>query len=90
MDWTEFDTDDHIARVISLQTSHGCNIQLLWKIHQKSRLKGLRNVHEKEQLTKLKQTLPAGGTVVADRGFGYMEMFERLEQGTRFRLCHSF
>ncbi|MCF3099971.1 IS4 family transposase, partial [Aeromonas australiensis] len=55
MDWTEFDTDDHSTLVISLQTSHGRNTPLLWKTHQKSRLKGQRNAHEKELLTKLKQ-----------------------------------
>ena len=82
MDWTEFDTDDHSTLVISLQTSHGRNTPLLWKTHQKSLLKGQRNAHERELLTKLKQTLPGGVfvTVVADRGFGYMELFERLEQ----------
>jgi hypothetical protein len=92
MDWTEFDTDDHSTLVISLQTSHGRNTPLLWKTHQKSRLKGQRNAHEKELLTKLKQTLPAGGfvTVVADRGFGYMAMFERLEQELDFAYVIRF
>ena len=92
MDWTEFDTDDHSTLVISLQTSHGRNTPLLWKTHQKSRLKGQRNAHEKELLTKLKQILPAGVfvTVVADRGFGYMEMFERLEQELDFAYVIRF
>lgn len=49
-------------------------------------LKGRRNTHERELLTKLKKTLPEGifVTVVADRGFGYMEMFERLKQELGF------
>ena len=82
MDWTEFDADDHSTLVISLQTNHGRSTPLLWKTHRKSLLKGQRNAHEKELLTKLKQTLPEGifVTVVADRGFGYMELFQRLEQ----------
>jgi hypothetical protein len=92
MDWTEFDTDDHSTLVISLQTSHGRNTPLLWKTHQKSRLKGQRNAHEKALLTQLKQTLPAGVfvTVVADRGFGYMAMFERLEQELDFAYVIRF
>lgn len=67
MDWTEFDTDDHSTLVISLQTSHGRSTPLLWKTHQKSRLKGQRNAHEKELLTKLKQTLPEGIFVTVGR-----------------------
>ncbi len=92
MDWTEFDTDDHSTLVISMQTSHGRNTPLLWKTYQKSLLKGQRNAHEKELLTKLKQTLPEGlfVTVVADRGFGYMEMFERLEQELGFAYVIRF
>ena len=92
MDWTEFDTDDHSTLVISLQTSHGRNTPLLWKTHQKSLLKGQRNAHERELLTKLKQMLPGGVfvTVVADRGFGYMELFERLEQELGFAYVIRF
>lgn len=92
MDWTEFDTDDHSTLVISLQTSHGRNTPLLWKTHQKSLLKGQRNAHEKELLTKLKKTLPEGVfvTVVADRGFGYMALFERLEQELDFAYIIRF
>lgn len=82
MNWIKFDTDDHSTLVISLQTSHGRNTPLLWKTHQKSLLKGQRNADEKALLNKLKKTLPEGFfvNVVADCGFGYMELFERLEQ----------
>lgn len=92
MDWTEFDADDHSTLVISLQTNHGRSTPLLWKTHRKSLLKGQRNAHEKELLTKLKQTLPEGifVTVVADRGFGYMELFERLEQELGFAYLIRF
>ncbi len=92
MDWTEFDADDHSTLVISLQTNHGRSTPLLWKTHRKSLLKGQRNAHEKELLTKLKQTLPEGifVTVVADRGFGYMELFERLEQELGFAYVIRF
>ena len=50
------------------------------------------DTHEKELLTKLKQTLPEGifVTVVADRGFGYMELFERLEQELGFAYIIRF
>ena len=92
MDWTEFDADDHSTLVISLQTNHGRSTPLLWKTHRKSLLKGQRNAHEKELLTKLKQTLPEGifVTVVANRGFGYMELFERLEQELGFAYIIRF
>ena len=92
MDWTEFDADDHSTLVISLQTNHGRSTPLLWKTHRKSLLKGQRNAHEKELLTKLKQTLPEGifVTVVADRGFGYLELFERLEQELGFAYIIRF
>lgn len=92
MDWTEFDADDHSTLVISLQTNHGRSTPLLWKTHRKALLKGQRNAHEKELLTKLKQTLPEGifVTVVADRGFGYMELFERLEQELGFAYIIRF
>lgn len=92
MDWTKFDADDHSTLVIGLQTSHGRNTPLLWKIHLKSLLKGQRNAHERALLTKFRQTLPEGVfvTVVADRGFGYMELFERLEQELKFVLKPIF
>ena len=92
MDWTEFDADDHSTLVISLQTNHGRSTPLLWKTHRKSLLKGQRKAHEKELLTKLKQTLPEGifVTVVADRGFAYMELFERLEQELGFAYIIRF
>lgn len=77
---------------ISLQTSHGRSAPLLWKTHQKSLLKGQRNAHERALLTKFRQTLPEGVfvTEVADRGFGYMELFERLEQELDFAYVISF
>ncbi|EBX7708781.1 IS4 family transposase [Salmonella enterica subsp. enterica serovar Moero] len=92
MDWTEFEADDHSTLVISLQTHHGRNTPLLWKTHQKSQLKGQRNAHERELLTRLKHALPEGVfvTVVADRGFGYMELFERLEQELGFAYVIRF
>lgn len=82
MNWTKFNTNDHSILVISLQISHGRNTPLLWKTHQKSLFKGQRNAGKKALLIKLKKTLPEGVfvTVVANRGFGYMELFERLEQ----------
>lgn len=81
MDWTEFDQDDHSTLVISLQTNHSRSTPLLWQTHQKSLLKGKRNEHERTLLAKLKACLPDGifTTVVADRGFGYRELFELLE-----------
>ena len=92
LDWTEFDADDHSTLVLSLQTSHSRSTPLLWKTHQKSLLKGQRNAHERELLTRLKETLPEGVfvTIVADRGFGYCEMFELLEAELDFAYVIRF
>lgn len=92
MDWTEFDADDHSSIVISMQTSHGRNTPLLWKTHQKSRLKGQRNAHEDELLWKLKNSLPDEVlvTVVADRGFGDTALFALLEDALGFSYLIRF
>lgn len=86
MDWTEFDSDDHSAIVLSMQTSHGRNTPLLWKTHKKSLLKGQRNAHEDELLMRFKEALPDGVkvTVVGDRGFGDSALFAFLEDQLGF------
>lgn len=79
MDWTEFDTDDHSTLVISLQTSHGRSTSLLWKTHQKSRLKGQRNAHEKARLT------PTGRT----RMLKEVELTSQRQRGERAYCCQK-
>jgi hypothetical protein len=60
IDWTEFEADDHSPLVISLQTNHGRNTQLLWKTHQESLFKGQCNIHERALLTKIRKTWSEG------------------------------
>lgn len=82
MDWTEFEKDKHSTIAIYLVTNHGRATPLLWKTHSKSRLKNNRNRYEREILSHLKDTLPVGVhvTVLADRGFGYVEFYAELEK----------
>jgi len=58
MDWTEFDDDDHSTIMISLVTSHGRSLPLVWKSVVKSELKNQRNGYEDEVLTRLHECLP--------------------------------
>ena len=82
MDWTEFDKDQHSTLALHLTTKHGRATPLLWKTHDKSTLKGNKNKYEKKILRRLKKLLPAGisVTILADRGFGYVELYNELEK----------
>lgn len=77
MDWTNFDKDKHSTIAIYLVTSHGRATPLIWKTHSQDDLKNNQNRFENEILEHLKKTLPAdvGVTVLADRGFGYVEFY---------------
>jgi len=82
MDWTEFDADDQSTLVLSLVTKHGRAQPLLWLSTFKSDLKGNRNEIEDLCLAKLKGSLPGGTkvTILADRGFGDVKLFNYLEE----------
>jgi len=82
MDWTEFEKDKHSTIAIYLVTHHGRATPLLWKTHSKGLLKTNRNKYEREILSHLKETLPDGVhvTVLADRGFGYVDFYKELEK----------
>ena len=86
MDWTDFDRDKHTTIALNLLTEHGRAIPLIWKTVEKSKLKDNRNHHEDEVLERLSQTLPDGVkvTVVADRGFMDMALFEALRDTWQF------
>jgi len=82
MDWTEFEKDKQSTIAIYLVTNHGRATPLLWKTHSKTTMKNNRNSYEKAILHHLKETLPKDVyvTVLADRGFGYVEFYDVLEE----------
>ena len=66
---------------MSLITRHGRATPLLWLTVDKDKLKDQRNDFEDLCLTRLKAILPEGVavTILADRGFGDVKLFEFLE-----------
>ena len=88
-DWTEFDDSDQSMIVLGMQTNHGRCTPLVWKTVIKSELKGQRNAHEDEVLrtfhdciTELKR--PIRVTVVADRGFGNIDLYHFIKESLGF------
>jgi len=83
LDWTEFDKDGHSMLVLSLQTSHGRSMPLMWKTVKKAdgALKGRRNEHEDALLAAFARCVPPllPIVVVADRGFGDQSLFAFLD-----------
>ena len=81
MDWTDFDADNQATLALSLITSHGRATPLLWLTVDKDELKDQRNDFEDLCLSRLKQVLPEGVavTILADRGFGDVKLFEFLD-----------
>jgi hypothetical protein len=81
MDWTDFDADNQATLVLSLITRHGRATPLLWLTVDKDELKDQRNDFEDLCLARLKAILPEGVavTILADRGFGDVKLFEFLD-----------
>ena len=81
MDWTDFDADNQATLALSLITRHGRATPLLWLTVDRDELKDRRNDFEDLCLTRLKAILPEGVavTILADRGFGDVKLFEFLE-----------
>ena len=81
MDWTDFDADNQATLALSLITRHGRATPLLWLTVDKDELKDQRNDFEDLCLTRLKAILPEGVavTILADRGFGDVKLFEFLD-----------
>ena len=82
MDWTEFDLDDQSTLALYLVTNHGRATPLLWKTFIKSDFKNKKNGYEEEVLRHLYATLPndVKVTILADRGFGYVYMYNILQE----------
>jgi len=81
MDWTDFDADNLSTLALHLVTRHGRTTPLLWLTVDKDELKNQRNDFEDLCLSRLKALLPGGvrATILADRGFGDVKLFEFLE-----------
>lgn len=80
LDWTEFDADGHSTLALNMVTRHGRATPLMWKTVLKADLKGKRNGYEDELLERFKEALPVGTqvTILADRGFGDVKLYELL------------
>ena len=80
MDWTDFDADNQSTLALHLVTRHGRATPLLWLTVDKDELKDQRNDFEDLCLSRLKALLPEGvtATILADRGFGDVKLFEYL------------
>jgi len=81
MDWTDFDADNQSTLALHLVTRHGRATPLLWLSVDKDELKNQRNDFEDLCLSRLKALLPEGVavTILADRGFGDVKLFEFLD-----------
>lgn len=82
-DWTDFDDSDQTMIVLGTQTGHGRSTPLLWMTVRKSELKNQRNDHEDALLVLFHDCLQTLGlsvrvTVVADRGFSDIKLYEFL------------
>lgn len=87
MDWTEFDSDDHSTLMISMITGHSRSTPLIWKTTIKSKMKNKMNDLQYNLLCQLKDHLPKHTkkvTVVCDRGFGDIKLFEYIKQALGF------
>jgi hypothetical protein len=80
LDWTEFDADGHATIALHMVTSHGRATPLMWKTHEKAKLKKHRNLYEDELLKRFREILPADvrAIVLADRGFGDQAFYGAL------------
>jgi len=96
LDWTEYADGTRHRIALNLVTRHGRATPLAWKTVTAEELTGRRNDHEDELLRTFKQLLPSSikrVTILADRGFGDISLYDMLsaELGfdyvIRFRKC---
>jgi Transposase DDE domain len=95
LDWTDFDGDGQSTIALHMITRHGRASPLVWKSAPKKTITdGERNDLEDEVLMRLHEVLPENVkvTVLADRGFGDIKLYEYLDRigwryVIRFRGC---
>lgn len=92
MDWTDFAADNQSTIQISLVTNHGRATPLLWKTVKKSTLKKKRNDYEDELLCQLRDAIPKDikVTILADRGFGDVKLYDFLKEKLGFHFVIRF
>ena len=80
MDWTDFDKDDQTTLALSLILKHGRAVPIVWVTARKSSLKDRQTTFERTAVQMLKEALPEDVrvTLIADRGFGNMLLFDHL------------
>src|SRR5579883_250551 len=81
LDWTDFELDDHTTLCAYLVTSRGRATPLAWKTVAKSKLKDHRTNHELAMIERIHGWIPetVRVTLLADRAFGYQELYALLE-----------
>lgn len=80
LDWTEYGTQGHSRIALNLVTKHGRATPLVWMTVFSKKLKGRQTSFEDRVLWLLKSVLPSDVdvTVLADRGFADVKLFEHL------------
>lgn len=82
LDWTVYEGGDHHRIALNLVTRHGRATPLAWKTVPACELKDHRNDHEDELLRLFKKLLPQSirqVIVIADRGFGDVNLYDMLK-----------
>jgi hypothetical protein len=93
MDWTDFDDEDHTTLCVYWATRAGRALPLVWYTAKKSALKDNQTRLETEILERLADWVPQDTklTVLAERGFGMIELYEccamlGIDYAFRFRV----
>ncbi len=86
MDWSNFDDDGHTTLMLSMITGHSRSTPLIWRSIEQSKLKGKMNQTEDDCLMLLKTYLEddVKVTIIADRGFADIKLFEYLKETLKF------
>jgi len=81
LDWTSYHKDDQMTLVLSLVTSHGRSIPVMWRTFRMSRLKGRQSSVEMLLLRQFRNMVAADVNVkiIADRGFCSVELMKYLD-----------
>lgn len=93
LDWTDYADGNHHRIAINLITDHGRATPLVWKTVTAEELTKRRNEHEDELLRTLKRLLPESVkqvTVLADRGFGDIKLYDMLKAELEFDFIIRF
>ncbi len=93
LDWTDYADGTQHRIALNLVTRHGRATPLLWKTVTDVELKGHRNEHEDQLLRRFKRLMPATishVTILADRGFGDIELYDMLRGELGFHYLIRF